>query len=520
MNFLYPGFLLLILVLSNGLSFSQSPDLFSQINSPFDEMNPVVSPDGRTLYITIANHPMNIGGRKDPGDIWISTFLNGVWSTPVHGGKNINNIAFNAVAGISKDGNELYLLSHYRKDGSAPTTQGLAMTKKNGNEWSTPINITIPYFINRATNLTGYWNQDNSVIVLAAEAYTTYGAEDIYVSKFNENGWSELLNLGKNINTPFQEVSPILSNDGKMLYFASNGRNGYGSFDIYVSERLDDTWTNWSDPINLGSDVNSEGRELFFRIVPQLGLTLFTSTRNSDGYGDIKHIFDSVSSIKPFLTENESIKVVDEPNDAVKPGLLIIKGRVSNGKSGEAVAAHLRFMSDSLFSTDAAADGNYSIRLNHRNQFAIEVEAPGFINLSEKLSVQSVNLNSIELNFTLQPIEVGAVVNLKNVLFELGTTNLLEESFNELDVVVDFLRTNPKVEIELEGHTDNRGDAKKNLELSQQRVERIKSYLVSKGISSKRIKGRGFGGTRPIATNDSEEARKLNRRVEFRIVKN
>lgn len=125
----------------------------------------------------------------------------------------------------------------------------------------------------------------------------------------------------------------------------------------------------------------------------------------------------------------------------------------------------------------------------------------------------------MEMNFKLQPIEVGTVVNLKSVLFELGTTDLVGESYDELNVVVDFLKTNPKVEIELEGHTDNRGDMNKNLVLSQQRVDMIKSYLVSKGISNKRISGKGYGGSRPIATSNTEEARKLNRRVEFRIVK-
>jgi OmpA-OmpF porin, OOP family len=129
-------------------------------------------------------------------------------------------------------------------------------------------------------------------------------------------------------------------------------------------------------------------------------------------------------------------------------------------------------------------------------------------------------MSSLEMNFKLQPIEVGALINLKSVLFELGSTSLLDESYPELNVVVEFLRSNPTVEIELEGHTDNRGDRNKNLVLSQQRVDKIKSYLVSRGISSRRIKGKGYGGSRPIATNDSEEARKLNRRVEFRIVKN
>ena len=149
----------------------------------------------------------------------------------------------------------------------------------------------------------------------------------------------------------------------------------------------------------------------------------------------------------------------------------------------------------------------------------MEASAKSFVNFSERLDVRLFELKSMEMNIKLQPIEVGAIVNLKSVLFYMGTTALLEESFSELDVVVNFLKDNPKVEIQLDGHTDNRGDAKKNLTLSQQRVEKIKSYLVSKGIQSKRIKGKGFGGSKPIATSDTEEARKLNRRVEFVILK-
>jgi outer membrane protein OmpA-like peptidoglycan-associated protein len=161
----------------------------------------------------------------------------------------------------------------------------------------------------------------------------------------------------------------------------------------------------------------------------------------------------------------------------------------------------------------------YAVGLKRANVYLISIEAAGFVNLSEKLDLQSIDMKNVELNFKLQPIEVGAVVNLKSVLFELGSTTLLDESYSELNTVVDFLNANPKVEIELEGHTDNRGDAKKNLVLSQQRVDKIKSYLVSKGISARRIKGKGFGGSRPIATNNTEEERRLNRRVEFRILR-
>jgi outer membrane protein OmpA-like peptidoglycan-associated protein len=123
------------------------------------------------------------------------------------------------------------------------------------------------------------------------------------------------------------------------------------------------------------------------------------------------------------------------------------------------------------------------------------------------------------MNFKLQPIEVGTTVTLKNVLFIQSKPELLPESYPELNVVVQFMKDNPHVEIELSGHTDSRGSFRQLMTLSQQRVNRVKSYLVSKGISSKRIVGKGYGGSKPIASNDTEETRMLNRRVEFTIKK-
>jgi len=128
-------------------------------------------------------------------------------------------------------------------------------------------------------------------------------------------------------------------------------------------------------------------------------------------------------------------------------------------------------------------------------------------------------MKEVEMNFRLQPVEIGTTVNLKNVLFEQSKTVLLPESFPELDLVAAFLQANPNVKIELGGHTDNRGIPAQNVKLSQARVDRVKAYLVSKGVDRKRISGKGFGGSRPIASNDDESTRQLNRRVEFIIKK-
>lgn len=510
-------YLFCILFLINAVAFSQSVDPLEKVNSPYDEQNAVVSPDGKTLYLTIAKHPQNVGGKKDLGDIWISVLEGDTWSAPLHGGAILNNSSFNAVAGTSKDGNELYLLSHYKANGSSPSTQGISVSRRTRIGWSVPQNITIPYFLNRSATMDGFWQEGQSVIILSADSYNTKGAEDLYVSFNREGIWSELVNLGNVINTPLQETSPSLNADGTKLYFASNGRKGgLGSFDIYVSNRLDDSWTSWSEPVNLGAQVNSDGRELSYRQFSSLGYSVFTTTRNSDGYGDVRLLRENL----PDQPEEINTQVVDEKPVALPDQGVRISGRVTNSKTGEGITARLIFRSDSTYRAGASEEGIYSIALQPAKAYSIEIEAVGFVNLSERLDLQAMGMNNLEMNFKLQPIEVGTVVNLKSVLFELGTTNLLEESYSELNVVVDFLKNNPKVEIELEGHTDNRGDMKKNLVLSQQRVDKIKAYLVSKGVSSKRIKGKGFGGSQPIATNTTEEARKLNRRVEFRILKN
>jgi|GEM_PF-1189268 len=208
-------------------------------------------------------------------------------------------------------------------------------------------------------------------------------------------------------------------------------------------------------------------------------------------------------------------------NDGLHPGdKQVITGKVINSKTGVGVSAKILFESDKSYSAISTTQGKYRLVIPPGKNYNIQVQAPDFVNLSEHLDNPTSQSKPVTMYFRLQPIEVGAVVNLKSVLFYMGTTNLLEESYPELNVVVTFLKSNPNIKIELDGYTDNRGDVKKDLLLSQQRVEKIKSYLASKGISSRRILGKGFGSSKPIATNENEEGRKLNRRVEFTILKN
>ncbi|MCU0358708.1 MAG: OmpA family protein [Cyclobacteriaceae bacterium] len=500
-----------------------TPESFKSINSVYDEQNPVISPDGQMMFLTIRNHPNNVDSRRDPGDIWISTWNGTSWSTPVHGGNLINDRAYNTVAGVSPDGSWILLLHHYDPSGQA-RTQGISISRKNGNGWSRPENIFITYFQNRSSIISGALSDDGNTLIYSAETYGTYGVDDLYVTFRQEDGrWSEPRNLGSTINTQFQEISPSLSADGSTLYFSTNGRRGYGSFDIYSSTRLDDTFIRWTEPENLGTEINTEGRDLYYRVYERLGVTLYTSTVNSDGYGDVKVKVRTHEVIPlpaaPVIVPPQPV-VVPEPAPFIAPGTIRIYGKAIHARTGETISTSIRFTDPKGTERINSEAQGYTVTLQAGQLYTVDVEATGFVSKFDKLDLTDVEINQLELNFTLQPIEIGTTVNLNSVLFKQSSPELLPESYAELDLVVAFMKANPSVEIELAGHTDNRGSFRQLMELSQKRVNRVKDYLVSKGIDKKRIMGRGYGGSKPIASNDTEEQRMLNRRVEFIIRKN
>lgn len=510
----------------------QNRSVLSKQSSPYDDLNPVLSPDGKTMYITVANHPLNIGGKKDPGDIWFCTRgQNEEWSEPVHAGKLINDRAFNGIAGFSDDGHEMFLLTHYDANGGAARSQGISVSRNQADSWSRPENISIPYFQNKSNLISGYITPDKSYFVFSAETYGTYGVEDLFVCERKPDGkWSAPKNLGSKINTQLQELCPTLSRDGKTLFFSTNGRKGKGSFDIYSASRLDDSWTNWSEPVNLG-DINTEGRDLYYRQYATDGLSVFTTNKNSDIYGDV--LFYDIEKQEPneaVVASNDPVTtpiVIEEkkpepPTTAATPAISV-HGRVINSKTGESIPARITFESADgsvpAFQAPATSEG-YSVDVKSLNQYSVTIEAAGFISTREKLDVKTFEMKDLEMNFTMQPIEVGTTVNLKDVLFAQSKTTLLSQSYPELDLVVSFLKENPKVNIELAGHTDNHGNPFQNVKLSQGRVDVVKQYLISKGIDSRRISGKGYGGSKPVASNNAEETRKLNRRVEFTIKNN
>lgn len=534
-----------LLIFSRALFAQGVADNFQVINSAYDEQNPVLSPDGQTLYFTVGNHPSNIGGKKDPGDIWFSRKTGTAWSAPEHGGPSLNDKAYNAVAGFSSDGQQLMLHGHYSGNGSIAKTQGISVATNQGGSWSKPENITIPYFLNKSGTPCGSLSSDNTVFVFSADSYGTYGVDDIYVSVKHEGKWSEPRNLGGAINTQFQELSPSLSEDKRTLYFSSNGKKGNGSFDVFAATRLDDSWTNWSAPENLGTEINSEGRELYYRYYANRGYALYTTTKSSDGYGDLRVytpqeplpandtvIYASLDADKGGDEtpgrQDQDVTDVSAPMPAAEAApeenkeenkVVRVYGKITNARTGQTIPARISFAGAGIEDRAVlSGEGGYEVGVP-TSQYAVRIEATGYISTLEKLDINAFEMRDLEMNFRLQPVEVGTTVNLKNVLFAQAKTEILPESFPELDLVVSFLKENPKVRIELMGHTDGRGVHVDNVRLSQQRVNKVKEYLVSKGIDGKRVSGKGFGGSKPVASNDTEESRRMNRRVEFVIRK-
>ncbi len=512
----------------NSVAQVLTQEALQTINSSYDEHSPVLSPDGKILFFTVCNHPLNIGGKRDPGDIWFSEFKDGQWTTPQQAGALLNDRAYNAVAGFSANGSQIFLLNHYGPAGTVASTQGISVSKRVGSGWSRPENLTIPYFQNKSSLQSGSISADGAAFVFSAETYGTKGVEDIYVSvKGSDGQWQQPINLGNQINSKLQELSPSLSPDGRTLYFSTNSK-GTGSFDVYSATRLDDTWTNWSEPVNMGKEINTSGRELFFKDYSSTGFYVFTSTNNSDRYGNIKvyvpakNFKDStiIAVIPQVVKIDTAIKFNENKYENLGENMIRVHGRLTNSKNGDPVSGKMIFESESGKTITADAYlGEYTLPLESGNIYSIKIDAPGYVNDLENLDLKSYELKDLEMNFQLQPIEIGTTVTLKNILFVQSKDALLPESYPQLDLVVQFMQENPHVEIELGGHTDNRGSFQQLMSLSQKRVNKVKSYLVSKGIKTKRITGKGYGGSKPIASNESEDTRLLNRRVEFTIKK-
>lgn len=366
--------------------------------------------------------------------------------------------------------------------------------------------VAIPFFKNKSPIQSGCVSKDGRYMILSLEANNTYGVEDLYIVKKKADGsWDRAKNLGFQLNTEFQEITPFLAEDNRTLFFATNGRGGQGSFDLFYTVRQDESWRSWSEPVNLGPQVNTTGAESSFGFIDGEEWAYYVSSQDSDGYGDIMRI-QFKEDIEEDTTEIEEpvIAVASEP---VSPTSIMLK--VVDSESGEALPSEM------ILGTNKRIGPNGLFEIDSLTGVEVEIKSLGYL---PKVIVLDNQLTLGENVIALSSVAKGSVITLDHVLFHRGTANMVEGSEKELDLVVEVLNDNPKIKILLKGHTDNTGDPVKNVQLSEARVRSVKAYILSQGINAFRVSGKGYGGNQPIASNETEETRKLNRRVEFEVI--
>ncbi|WP_460985044.1 OmpA family protein [Spirosoma fluminis] len=489
----------------------QKENLGKTVNSVGQEVAPVISPDGRTLYFTRNYNKANLGS-PDHQDVWFSTLQSGAsgtppsWSEAVNIGAPINTTGDNAISGMAPDGRTAYLINVYHPNGDL--TFGISKSIRTKAGWSQPAECKIAnnYNLHEQNQLEFCVSPDGQAIILAVQRRDSRGNRDLYVSlQQSDRTWSEPVSLGRMINTADAESSPFLAADGRTLYFTSMGHPGYGNGDIFVSRRLDESWGNWSEPENLGPAINTPEWDGYFTI-PASGDYAYLSSRDgSMGEDDIFRL-KLYPAIKPDPVAIISGQVLDAQTK--KP----VASEVVSGVSGE--------QKDVAKAEYSPETGEYKIILPTQKTYTLTARKEGYFPATETLDLsKDKRFRDIKRNLYLVKIEPGQKIVMREVLFQQSQFELMPGANVELDRVVAMMEKYAAMELLVEGHTDNQGDWEPNMKLAADRVRVVKEYLTGKGIAETRIQTKAWGPSKPIASNETEEKRKLNRRVEFTILK-
>ena len=484
------------------------------INTRLAELRPTISADGNLLFFIRQNDPFNTSYNTMPNsqDIWFAwRDSSGIWSKAVHLGKPLNTTDYNAVFWISPDNNQLLIRNAFENGDYVGNGVSLCYLTESGN-WSRPEMLKIRNYgkYDRGAQYGASMASDGKTLLLyMSEEYESRN-NDIYVCfLLPDDTWSEPKSLGKKINFPkYNEMTPYLASDGETLYFSSDRPGGIGDNDIWKSKRLDNSWTKWSDPVNLGSPINTPEWDAFFTLDAGGEYAYMTTGLETYGASDI---------VKIKLLEKE------KPDPVV-----LVSGNVYNAKTKQPLSASLIYetLPDGAEAGNGisnAYDGSFKIVLPYNKNYSIRANADHFFSISENLNLDSLikeGYKEIHKDLYLVPIEIGQVIRLNNVFFDFDKWDLRPESYIELNRVVKLLSENPKIEIEMSAHTDSRGSDEYNFKLSDNRARSVMDYIISQGIDSSRITSHGYGETKPVATNDTDDGRQLNRRVEFTILKN
>jgi OOP family OmpA-OmpF porin len=474
------------------------------INSRFDEVLPVISPDGKTLYVDRKNHPYNIGGVDN---IWFSELqADGKWGPLRNIGQPLNNGRGSYTASITPDGNTMLLGGSFYDEVERKEKMGLWLSRREAGGWGKPRSVQVDSFYTFHRFMEFSLANDGKTIIITLQRWDSNNDRDLYAIFMRDDGtWTAPMNMGPTINTLAEEGTPFIAADGKTVYFYSYGFSSFGESDMYVSRRLDDSWKKWSEPENLGPDLNTPDWDAYYTLTASGEYAYFVSEKESYGASDV------------FRAK---LPLALRPDPVV-----LVSGTVIDKKTGKPIEATIKYEllpggKDVGVAHSSPTTGEYKIILPAGAMYGFRAEANGYIAVNENLNLKKVTeYTEMKRDLELVPPEVGSVVRMNNIFFETAKAELKSESNAELDRLVDALKASPAMELLIGGHTDNVGNDNTNKSLSDARARAVKTYLVGKGIKSDRLKTMGYGKSKPVATNDTDEGRQLNRRVEFTITK-
>lgn len=430
-------------------------------------------------------------------DFYISNLTDSGWGKAVPLPGRINTPENEGTTSINPDGRFIFY-TVCNQDGYGSCDVFYSAYDAENNAWSKRRNLG-PVVNTPSWDAQPSISADGRTLIFASARPGGYGGKDLWMSRIIDNKWTEPENLGAVINTRDDDEAPYLHYDGKTLYFSSTGHPGFGEHDLFVSKKQGDG--TWSKPVNMGRGINTGSDDLGMYVDRKGSKAYFVSTRDG-GYGgpDI-YSFDLLGDRKPDPVSYVTGKIFDEETRKSLWGQI----RIVNLLNNEVLYTD----SVPFFFTTLVPGGNYSLNV-YRN---------GYLFYSANFQPTESTLDvPYSVDAYLKKIKSDVSVVLENIFFDVDKFDLKPESFNELGEVVDLMKENPGMKIEISGHTDNTGSDEHNLELSRNRAKSVQSYLVSKGIKADRIVAVGYGATRPIAGNDTDAGKAKNRRIEMRII--
>ncbi len=480
-------------------------NLGPNVNTRFNEYLPTLTADEQTLIVTVKMPDDTI--RNDwnnaSEDFYTSKKVDGKWQKRSNVGPPINTPANEGAQCISPDGQFLFYTLCNSPGGMGRCDIYFSM--KEGNKWGLPKNVGPP--INSK-----HWDSQPS---LSSDGNTLYfvsnrpggkGEKDIWASSLTKEGyWGEPINLGDSINTSESDMSPYIHPDNQTLYFASGGHPGMGKHDIFYARMKKDG--SFGKPVNIGYPINTSGDEFSLIVNSKGNLAYYASADRKEGFGNLDlYSFDLYEKARPTLVTYVKGKVFDA--DTKK--MLDAKLELMDLETSKVIAE--------IYSN--AITGEYLVCLPANKNYAFNVSRNGYLFYSENFSLKD-SKDAGEpylIDIALKPIKAGEKVVLKNIFFETGKYNLKDESRSELNKLGDFLAKNPKVKIEVSGHTDNVGDVKMNQVLSLNRAKSVYDFLAGNGIAADRLSYKGYGESQPVDSNDTEKGKANNRRTEFKVI--